>query len=494
MGQGVEPAEDGHPRRWWILVAICASLLIIVVDNTVLSVALPGIAEAFGAGTATLQAVVDAYVVVFAGLLVASGVAADRYGRKRVLLAGLLIFAAASASAGLAGTAAVLIAARAVMGIGAALVMPATLAVLVQVFPERERPRAFAAWAAVAAVAMAAGPVLGGLLVELWSWAGVFWINVPLALGAVAVVAALTPESRDPEARGVDGTSAALVTLGTSGLVLTVLVLGEGGPWALAAGAGMMAVLGLGWFARRQLLLPDPLVEFALYRDPRFAGGSVAAAVLTLGTGSALFVLTQYLQLVRGQTALAAGAALAPLAVGIVVGSTAGGRAPDRIGLRACIVGGFAVVTAGFVLLALLGPAGTYLHVGAGLVLLGLGAGFSSPAVTSVVLGAVPRHRAGMGSALHDTHQQLGIALGVAVIGAILSAVYRSGLRARTGLDDGSLAVTLLRHDPVAARAGTAAFLDAQSTTMLLAAGCAMTGAVIAALTLGRTRSEQPAP
>lgn len=491
MEQGTDAAEEGHPRRWWILVAICAALLIIVVDNTVLSVALPAIAEAFGAGTATLQAIIDAYVVVFAGLLVAAGVAADRFGRKRVLMIGLLIFAVSSALAGLAATATMLIAARAVMGIGAALVMPATLAVLVQVFPERERPRAFAAWAAVAAVAMAAGPALGGLLVELWSWAGVFWINVPLALAAVAVVAALTPEARDLQASRLDAVSAALVTLGTGGLVLTVLVLGESGPPLVALGAGLTAALGLGWFARRQLHLPDPLVDFALYRDPRFAGGSAAATILTLGTGSALFVLTQYLQLVRGHTALTAGAALAPLAIGIVIGSTAGGRAPYRIGLRACIVAGFASVTAGFAFLTALGPASTFLHVGVGLALLGLGTGFSSPSVTSVVLGAVPHHRAGMGSALHDTHQQLGIALGVAVIGALLTTIYRGGLRARTGVDDGSLATTLLRDDPELARAGTAAFLTAQSTTMLVAAGCAATGAVVAALALGRARLQQ---
>ncbi|MEV5540312.1 MFS transporter [Saccharopolyspora shandongensis] len=492
MDEDAGPAEGGHPRRWWILIAICASLLIVVVDNTVLSVALPAIAEAFEAGTATLQAVVDAYVVVFAGLLVAAGVAADRFGRRRVLLCGLVVFAVASTVAGLARTAAVLIAARAMMGIGAALVMPATLAILVQIFPERERPRAFAAWAAVAAVAMAGGPVLGGLLVELWSWAGVFWINVPLALAAVTVVAVLTPESHDPDARHLDVASAVLITLGMSGLVLTVLVLGEGSLPALALGAGLVAVSGLGWFARRQLRSPDPMVEFTLYRDPRFAGGSAAAAVLTLGTGSALFVLTQYLQLVRGQSALVAGAALAPLAAGVVVGSSAGGRAPDRIGLRVCIIAGFAGVTTGFALLAFLGPTSTYLHVGAGLALLGLGAGFSSPAVTSVVLGAVPRHRAGMGSALHDTHQQLGIALGVATIGAVLSAVYRSELHVHTGIDDGSLALTLLRGDPEIARAGVDAFLTAQSATMFIAAGCAVVGAVIAALTLANSRNASP--
>ncbi|ALE82808.1 MFS transporter [Pseudonocardia sp. HH130629-09] len=491
MSERTQLGGDGHPRRWWILVAICASLLIVVVDNTVLSVALPAIAEAFGAGTATLQAVVDAYVVVFAGLLVTAGVAADRYGRRRVLLVGLVVFAMASAAAGLAGAVWILVGARAVMGIGAALVMPATLAILVQVFPEHERPRAFAAWAAVAAVAMAAGPVLGGLLVELWSWGGVFWINVPLALGAVAVVAALAPESRDPDAGRLDSVSAVLVTAGISSVVLTVLVLGENGSLIIAWSAGILAVLGLGWFTRRQLRSSAPMVEFALYRDPRFAGGSVAAAVLTLGTGSALFVLTQYLQLVRGQSALEAGVSLVPLALSIVIASIIGGRSATRVGPRICIVSGFVVVTAGFLLLAMLGPSSSYPHVAAGLALLGLGAGFSGPAVTSVVLGAVPRHRAGMGSGLHDTHQQLGIAIGVAVMGAILTSVYRSRMVDLVGVEDGALALTLLRGDANLARAGTEAFVAAQSTTMIVAAGCAASGALIAALVLRSRRTSR---
>ncbi|OZM81937.1 MFS transporter [Pseudonocardia sp. MH-G8] len=490
-----QEGTDGHPRRWLILVAVCVALLIIVVDNTVLSVALPAIADELGAGTAALQAVVDAYVVVFAGLLVVSGVAADRLGRRRTVLVGLAVFAMASTGAALAGSPAGLVVGRAVMGVGAALVMPATLAILVQVFPDDERPRAFAAWAGVAAVAMAAGPVLGGFLVEVWSWAGVFWINVPLAVFALAATAWLVPESSDPDAPRVDLVSAVLVTGGMSGLVLAVVVLGESGPAdpLVALGLGAAAI-GLCWFAVRQRRAPAPMVDLGLYRNRVFAGASAAAALLTLGTGSALFVLTQHLQLVLGLTAVQAGAGLAPLAVGVVAGSTLGGRAPARIGVRGCVVIGFALVAAGFCVLAALHRDDGFLPVALGLALLGTGTGFSSPAVTSAVLGAVPRHRAGMGSALNDTHQQLGIAVGVAALGGFLSSAYRNELHLVAPVaENGALAATLASaeqlDDAGLAEAAKGAFVTAQGTTMLVAAGCAGLGAVVAGIALrpGRT-------
>lgn len=490
-----EPGPPGPPRRWWILAAVCASLLLIVVDNTVLSVALPAVAADFGTGTAALQAVVNAYVVVFAGLLVAAGAAADRFGRRRVLLAGLAVFAASSAAAALSPGAGWLIGARAAMGVGAALVMPSTLAVLVQVFPADERPRAFAVWTAAASVAMAGGPVLGGALVAAWSWAGVFWINVPLAAAALAAAALLVPESSDPAAGPVHVPSAALVTVGMGGAVLAVLMLAEPGPpWAAVGAGAAAATAGLGGFALAQRRARTPLVDFGLYRDRFFSGASAAAALLTLGTGSALFVLTQYLQLVAGFTALQAGAGLAPLAAGVVAGSAAGGRAPGRIGARWAIAAGFLCVAAGFAVLAGLGADGGYARAGTGLALLGLGTGFSGPSVTSTVLGAVPRRRAGMGSALNDTHQQMGIAAGVAAIGGLLAALYRTGLPASVPAGrEGSLAATLAHAaalgDPALAEAARGAFTDAQSATMLVSAGCALAGAVAAAVALRpRTR------
>lgn len=485
--------DDGHPRRWSILTALCAALLVIVVDNTVLAVALPAIAEDFDAGTTALQAVVDAYVVVFAGLLVAAGVAADRFGRRRTLLLGLLVFGLASGAAAVGLSVWWLIGMRALMGVGAAFVMPSTLAVLVQVFPPGERARAFAVWAAVASVAMAVGPVLGGVLVSAWSWAGVFLINVPVVLVAMVSVARLVPESRDPDPGRFDVVSAALVTMGIAGLTLAVIALGESGAGSPAVGSGaLVSVLALAAFGRRQHRSPSPMVQFSLYRSRTFTGASAAAALLTLGTGSALFVITQYLQLVRGMTAWQAGIAVAPLALGVVLGSALGGRAPARIGSRTTIAIGFATTASGFLVLAALAVTTPFPLVAVALVLLGLGTGFSGPAVTSAVLGAVPPARSGMGSALHDTHQQLGIALGVAASGSLLATRYRAQLP-----DDvtehaaGSIAATLTeaatRPDGGAlADTARAAFTSAQATTMSAAAACTLAGGLAAFVLLGR--------
>ncbi|MFI6904594.1 MFS transporter [Nonomuraea sp. NPDC050394] len=483
---------EGHPRRRAILVAICAALLVIVMDNTVLHVALPAITAAFDATAAQQQAIVDAYVIVFAGLLIAAGAASDRFGRRRAMVIGLTVLGLASAAAIAAPSTWWLIGARALMGVGAALVMPATLAVLVQVFPARERPRAFAVWAAVASVAMAAGPVLGGYLVDAWSWAGVFLINVPLVGVAVPAILWLVPESRDPRARPVDPLAAVLVTAGMVALTTAIIALGEHGrlsPLVLTcAGA---AILALAAFALRQRRASTPVVEFSLYRDRRFAGGSAAAALLTVGTGSALFVLTQYLQLVLGYDALRAGLAVMPLAAGTVLGSAAGARVPSRIGPRATIVIGFAITAAGFALLAALTPGSPYLLVAAGLLLAGAGTGLAGPSTTTTVLGAVPPERAGMGSALNDTHQQLGIALGVAVLGSLLAAAYRTGLPAAVpDAARASLAATLthdtVRLDAALTTAAREAFTGAQTLTMLTAAGCALLGAVIAGTVLRR--------
>ncbi|TDC83033.1 MFS transporter [Actinomadura sp. 7K507] len=492
-GHGVTEAESdgpGHPKRWWILGAVCTALLIIVVDNTVLSVALPALGAHFEAGTTTLQAVADAYVVVFAGLLLAAGAASDRYGRRRTLVIGLALFAAASAAAALAPSASWLIGARAAMGVGAALVMPPTLAILVQVFPASQRPKAFAVWTAVAAIAMAGGPALGGLLVAAWSWAAVFWINVPLAAAALLSVVLLVPESADPDASPIDLTSVMLVTLGMGGATLAVLVLSEPEPaWATVGLGAAAAVTGLTGFALRQRRVQTPLVDFALYRDRNFAGASLAAALLTLGTGSTLFVLTQHLQLVLGFNAAQAGAALAPLAAGVAAGSIAGGRAPQRIGARFSIVAGFLVIICGFLVLASLDSSNGYPPVALGLAVLGLGTGFSGPAVTSTVLGAVPRHRAGMGSALNDTHQQLGIAIGIAVIGGLLATAYRTGLPDSVpprpaGSLNSTLNYAAARSDTALADTARTAFTTAQTTTMLAAAGCAAAGALVAARVL----------
>ncbi|MEV5986192.1 MFS transporter [Streptomyces sp. NPDC052051] len=483
--------EQGHPRRWLILVAVCAALLVIVIDNTVLNVAMPSIGQAFNASTGELQAVLDAYVVVFGGLLVPAGVLSDRYGRRRTMVIGLIVFALTSVGAILAQSVWWLIGMRAAMGAGAALVMPATLAVIVQVFPSAERPRAFAAWAAVASVAMGLGPLLGGVLVDQWNWAGVFLINLPMVVVALAGTLKLVPESKDPVRRPLDPLGTVLITVGMVALVWAVISVPEQGFTAPSAlGSAALAALALLAFGVRQGRAQEPMVDLGLYRDRRFAGASFAIALLSVATGSTLFVLSQYLQLVRGLSASQSGLAVAPLAVGVVVGSAFGGRAPERIGHRASIVAGFAVTACGFAVLSGLTPHSDYTVVALGLLLCGAGTGFAGPAGTSTVLGAVPPHRAGMGSALNDTHQQMGIALGVAMLGSLLATVYRGLLPGNVPERASSSLAATLRYasgraeEAVITDTARSAFTHAQAVTMVTGLGFAVTGAAVALITL----------
>nr|WP_202034952.1 MFS transporter [Streptomyces albus] len=477
------------------MVAVCAALLVIVVDNTVLNVALPSVSASFGASTAWQQAVLDAYTVVFSGLLITAGAVSDRWGRRRAMVTGLVVLGLSSAAAALAWSVWWLVVTRALMGAGAALVMPATLALLVQVFPASERPRAFAVWGVVASVAMALGPVLGGAVVQLWGWPGAFLINVPVVCGAVAAIVRLVPESRDRQGRVVDPYSAVLITVGMTALTSAVIMAGEGGagrPLPLAC--GILALVTVAVFLRRQRRAASPMVDLTLYRDRQFAGGSLAVTVISLGTGSTLFILAQYLQLVRGMGPLEAGLASFPMAAGIVLGSYAGGRAPGRIGHRRSVVLGFTGTAVGFLVLAALALYPGYGLVAVGLFLVGAGNGFAGPAVTSTVLGAVSKDRAGMGSALNDTHQQFGVAFGVAALGGLLAAVYRTELpSAVPGSARGALAATL---DHSAAQGGVAgqelaeaartAFTQAQTATMLAAGACVTAGVVVAAAVLRR--------
>lgn len=293
--------ERGHPRRWLILVALCSALLVIVIDNTVLNVAMPSIGKAFDTSTGELQAVLDAYVVVLGGLLVAAGVVCDRYGRRRTMVIGLVVFGLASVGAIAAQSVWWLIGMRAAMGAGAALVMPATLAVIARVFPSHERPKAFATWAAVASAAMGLGPLLGGVLVDWWSWAGVFLINLPMVAVALAGTLKLVPESRDPVRRPVDPPGAVLITVGMVALVWAVIAVPEQGFTARSVlGSAALAPAALIGFGLRQVRAKSPMVDLGLYRDRRFAGASFAIALLSVATGSTLFILSQYLQLVHG--------------------------------------------------------------------------------------------------------------------------------------------------------------------------------------------------
>lgn len=487
MSVGLEPRDQGRgtPRKWAILVAVCFALTSIVLDNSILNVAVPSIEDGLGAGPAALQAIINGYVVVFAGLLVPAGLIADRYGRRRTVTIGLAVLAAASAGATFAPSAGWLLAARCVMGVGAALVMPGTLAILVHTFAPEERVKAFAVWSAVGSAAMAVGPLLGGLLVEAFGWPGIFVIGAVLSAAAIVLMLRLVPESRDPQLRSIDVIGSIGITLMMAAVVSAIILVpdhGVGSP--LVLGCVALVLIGALVFRSRQRRSASPMVDMRLYRNRRFAGASLAVGVLAVGTGSVLFILTRHLQHVLGYTPFQAGSAIVPLALGVIGASYTGARLPTVIGYRWSIVIGFVVTAAGFLVLATLTPSSPYPVIAAGLLLAGTGSGLASPAVHTTVLGAVPPDRAGMGSALNDTHQQLGIALGVAVIGSVVSVGYRhfapAAVNAEAGSSLGHTLGRLSRDQEELVDAAQRAYTEAQSIGMLTCAAFALVGAAVA--------------
>jgi EmrB/QacA subfamily drug resistance transporter len=421
-------SEKRHPRRWLILVVLCLSTLVLVVDNGVLMVAIPPLTNDLHATAQDIQWIIDGYILVFAGLLLTAGSLSDRYGRRRVMIAGLVFFGAASLLAAYAGSPEQLIAGRVLMGVGGALVMPSTLSILITVFDDAERRRAMTIWSSVLMVGLVGGPVVGGVLIAKFWWGSVFLINVPVVVLAVAAAVVWMPESKGPW-RKPDPLGAILSTAGLSSLVWVIIALPQHGlaePSTLAALA--VAVLGLAGFVVWELRTPDPMVPLGLFRDRNFSGGSFSLVLVQVGNGGLLLTMTQYLQFVLGYSPTEAGLALAPMALAVIVVNALVATVAQKIGNRALTVSGLVVLAAGFGLLATLSPGDGYGTVATALILFGVGGGLSQPGATAALMGAVPQEHAGVGSALNDTVQQAGAALGVAVLGSVLAGAYTGAM------------------------------------------------------------------
>ncbi|MFE3016650.1 MFS transporter [Streptomyces sp. NPDC059256] len=483
----MEAVTGRHPRRWLILVVLCLSTLVLVIDNMVLTVAVPPIVADLGATAQDIQWIIDSYILVFAGLLLTSGSLSDRFGRRRVMVIGLALFGAASIIATVADSPGQLIAARVLMGIGGALVMPSTLSILITVFDEDERPKAIAAWSAVAMVGLVGGPVLGGALIAKFWWGAVFLINVPIALLAIVAALVLMPESKGPW-RKPDPLGAVLSMAGMTALVWMIIVLPKDGltaPGTLAALA--VAVVGLGGFAAWETRAPSPMVPLALFRDRVFTGASLSLVLLTFANGGLMLVLTQYLQFVLGYSATETGLAFAPMAVAVIIFNVIGAALLKRTGNRVMTVIGLLVIAAGFGVLSTMSVGDGFGLLSAAMLLMGAGGGLAMPAAIAALMGAVPEEHAGVGSALNDTIQQAGAALGVAVLGAVLSSTYAREMPASapeaarqsigTALADGSLA-----------SAAKEAFTEAMSTTFV-AGGCGVVVAALLAIVLMRPKA-----
>jgi EmrB/QacA subfamily drug resistance transporter len=424
------PAAPSHPHRWQVLGVLVLALLVTSIDHTIINVALPAMVSDLGASAAQLQWIVAAYTVVFAGLLLTAGSLGDRFGRRHALAAGLATFTAGSVLSALAGTASLLIAGRAVMGIGGALIMPTTLSLLVASFGDRrERARAIAIWTAAAGAGIALGPIVGGFLMRSHSWSSVFWINVPLLAVAFVGTLHLVPDSKDPHATRLDPVGAIASTVAVGALVYAIIDGPERGWTSMPTLMAFMVAAMVGvMFVRWELRRDEPMLDMRLFADRNFSASSVALAMLFFAMAGTVFLQAQYLQFILGYTPLAAGVALVPAAIGMVLGTGVGTHVAGQLGGRVAVTAGTLAAAIGVAVQAGFVDGTSYLPTGVGLALFGLGAGIAMPAATELIMSTLPPARAGVGSAVNDTVREIGGALGVAVVGSVAASTYASNL------------------------------------------------------------------
>jgi MFS transporter, DHA2 family, multidrug resistance protein len=480
----------GHPRRWWILLVLCLSLLVLVVDNLILTLAIPALMRDLSATPADVQWIIDAYILAFAGLLLTAGSLSDRYGRRRVLMIGLVLFGAASLLATVATTPWQLVAARALMGVGGSLVMPSTLSILFTVFAPAEQRKAIAGWSMVAMVGVVAGPTVGGFLLDHFWWGAIFLVNIPIVVVAMLATALLVPESRSP-ARPADPLGALLSTVAMTAIVWAIIrVPGDGFGSAEVLGGFAVGVLGLLAFALWERRVAHPMVPLGLFRDRRFSGTCFSIVLLSFTSGGLLLALTQYLQFVLGYDALGAGLALLPYAVSAALFNVLGATLGKRLSDRTLIVAGLLVIAGGYGVLTQVTPTSGYGLLIGGLLVMGVGGGLAGPAAYTLLMQAVPPEHRGVGSAMNDTVQQTSAALSVAILGSVLAAAYSAALPdAVPGAARDSIADTLALG-PAFVEVARKAFTDAMEITMVAGLAGAAAGAVVALLVLPRRGGE----
>ncbi|MEV0200397.1 MFS transporter [Nonomuraea sp. NPDC050691] len=417
-------------RRWTVLAVCCMSMFLVGLDTTIVNVGLPAIGRGLGAGTRGLEWIVDAYTLVLAGLLISSGALADRFGRRRVFQLGLVVFGAASLACALAPSVGALAAARAVQGIGASMLSPVALAIVVNAMPDpKERAQAIGVWASVFGLSMAAGPVTGGALITGIGWRSVFWINAPVVVAALVLSMVFVPESRSPRARRLDLPGQALLTV-VIGVSVGVLIEGPRIGWtslaALAAYAlAAVAAAGFAWVEYRR---SEPLMDPRLFRRPAFGSAVLGAVAVFVALNVTLLLNTLYLQHARGWTPLAAGVATLPMAVGATVCAPLSGQLVGRLGPRLPLVlaGGF--ITVGGLCLVGLDQRTSVPLLLAAYALIGIGFGFANAPITNAAVSGLPPARAGVAGAITSTARQFGAALGIAIAGGLVADAGPAGL------------------------------------------------------------------
>ncbi len=423
-----DPAPAVGARRWWVLAVMSVGTLLVFLDDTVVNTALPQISVDLDASTSGLQWVIDAYVLVLAGLLLVCGSLGDRYGRKRVMTVGLVVFGLAAAGAALSTSIEQLIAMRALQGLGAALVLPATLSIITNVFPRQERAKAIAVWTAVGGIGVGLGPVVGGALVDAASWNAAFWLFIPL-VGAALIGMAIVPESRDERRVALDVPGAVLGTGGLTALVYAIIRGGEAG-WGsgpVLTAFAVAAVL-LTAFAVVEVRSSAPMLPMRFFRQRDFTGAVLVIGVVLFAMFVTFFFLTQFFQIVQGRSALEAGLLIVPTSVGIIIGSGLAGKLMHTAGPRILTLAMTGPAVLALLLLTRITERSSALEIDSILALFGLGVGLGLPALTDTVMASVPERDAGIGSAVNDVSRQLGGALGIATIGSIVNSSYRTDL------------------------------------------------------------------
>ncbi len=415
-------------RRWWTLGAMCFALFMVMLDNTVVNVALPSIQRSLHATLSSLEWTVNAYTLTFAVLLVTGGRLGDIFGRRRMFLFGVVVFGLASAAIGLAPTDKALVAFRAVQGIGSAFMMPGTLSIITQAFPARQRGTAIGTWAGVSALALAIGPVVGGFLTQDVSWRAIFFINPPVAIGAVAVTLFATRESRDETvSRRVDIPGIAAITVGLTALILALV---EGNQWQWGStriiALFAVALVALVTFAVVERRSPAPIVNFSFFTSRTFLGANLVGFIVSFAMLAQFFFLALYMQNILHYSPLQAGLRFLPSTVVIIIMGPLAGRLADRVGPRPLMTLGLALVGSALFLQSGLDVHTSYLRLLPGFVLMGIGIGFVMSPMSTAAMNSVERTKAGVASGTLSMSRMVGGTFGVAVMGALISTIGRS--------------------------------------------------------------------
>jgi EmrB/QacA subfamily drug resistance transporter len=502
------PLFRDHPIA--ALAFICVSVFVVSVDATIVNVALPTLSRELDADTAQLQWIVDAYTLVMAGLMLSMGSLSDRFGRRGWLSAGLALFAITSVYAAQVDSADALIWARAAMGVGAAVIFPATLSLITNIFVDPvKRAKAIGLWAAMVGVGVAAGPISGGWLLEHFSWGSVFMVNVPIAAVAIIGGVLFVPTSRDPAAPPVDLPGLILSAIGITALVYTVIEAPNWGWGSVHTAAGFaVAVAVLAAFALWERRTPHPMLDVSVFANRRFSGGSLAVTAGFLTLFGFIFVITQYF--IKSYSAFETGVRLLPVAISIAVASIVGPRIVVRVGTTAVVAGGLAIFAAGLAWASTADAATPYIQIALQMVLLGAGLGLTTAPATEAIMGSLSADKAGVGSAVNDTTRELGGTLGVAIVGSVFASIYSSRLASSATLSalPADVRATMERSMAAAQQvigrlpqpvipdvraAVNTAFLDGLQVGSLVSAGIAAAAAVVVAVLLP-ARGRQTVP